>query len=71
MTIITKYSPDTEVWYINANTIFSDTIQYVDIKVLPVKEGVAIIDYDLKGRNDRKFKEKELFPTKEALLQSL
>lgn len=68
MTVVTKFSADREVWYIDHNKATSDFINYIQIMIYP-KE--TIIHYDLRGRLDRKFREKELFGSKEELLQSL
>lgn len=68
MTITTKYSPDQLVWFLYQNKVISGEIQYVYTKGYP--NNSPDIWYELKNRSGN-FNENDLFPSKEALLQSL
>ena len=68
MTISTKYSPDDIIFFIHQNKVMLGEVQYVYTK--GYSKGGPDITYELKGRSGI-YKETDLFPNKEALLQSL
>ena len=67
MTIETKYNVGQKVWILHRNTIREETV--IEIKIEVNKRGKAEIIYDIRYMED--VSESELFPSKQALLDSL
>ena len=71
MTIETKFNPKNVVWFIKDEKVLSQDITSIDISVVKGNDvRIFYLFFRPKGESFS-IKENKVFPTKEALLQSL
>ncbi len=69
MEIKTKYNIGDEVWFMHNNKIANSRIEY--ISTLSSKNSKTVIRYEVMLKNYLIIKEGDVFPTKQALIDSL